>query len=196
MTVIEYVSVFVSIVLGLAAAELGTSFHRIMRARKRVKWDWMSLALAFYMLLNVVAVWWASYLWYATKTELRMVEFLPDLAILVLTYLAAAAVLPDEIPPRGLDLKEYYFETAPYFWSLNALLLALAIVILGPRYTGGVHIAAIAKEQAANIILLTLALALIFVRRPWFHTVAIVYIVGLTAWDYLTTGALNLHAAG
>jgi len=105
MTVIEYVSVFVSIVLGLAAAELGSGFHRIMRARKRVRWDWMSLALAFYMLLNLVGVWWASYLWYADKNELRMVEFFPDLSILILTYLAAAAVLPDEIPADGLTLR-------------------------------------------------------------------------------------------
>ena len=104
MSVIEYVSVFVSIVLGLAVAELGTSFHRLMRARERVRWHWMSLALAFFMLLNILAVWWASYLWYATKLELRMMEFLPDLAILVLTYLAAAAALPDDIPSDGLDL--------------------------------------------------------------------------------------------
>jgi hypothetical protein len=171
MSVIEYVSVFVSIVLGLAVAELGTSFHRLMRARERVRWHWMSLALAFFMLLNILAVWWASYLWYATKLELRMVEFLPDLAILVLTY----------------------FRTAPHFWSLNALLLALAIVILGPRYTHGFDIMVIAKEQVANIVLLALAIALIFVRRPWFHALAIAYIVGSTAWDYLT-GALNLHA--
>jgi hypothetical protein len=193
MSVIEYVSVFVSIVLGLAVAELGTSFHRLMRARERVRWHWMSLALAFFMLLNILAVWWASYLWYATKLELRMVEFLPDLAILVLTYLAAAAALPDDIPSDGLDLKDYYFRTAPHFWSLNALLLALAIVILGPRYTHGFDIMVIAKEQVANIVLLALAIALIFVRRPWFHALAIAYIVGSTAWDYLT-GALNLHA--
>jgi len=43
--------------------------------------------------------------------------------------------------------------------------------------------------------MLALAIALIFVRRPWFHTFAILYIVGSTGWDYLT-GALNLHAAG
>ena len=195
MTVIEYVSVFVSIILGLAAAELGTSFHRIMRARRRVRWDWMSLALAFFMLLNVVVVWWASYLWYATKTELRIAEFFPDLAILVLTYLAAAAVLPDEIPAGSFDLRDYYFETAPYFWSLNALLLGLAILVLGPRYTGGTDFIAIVREQSANIVMLGLAVALIFLRRPWFHAVAIVYIVGSTAWDYIT-GALNLHAAG
>lgn len=194
MTVIEYVSVFVSIVLGLAVAELATSFHRLMSARERVQWDWMSLALALFMLLNVVAVWWASYLWYASRTELRIFEFLPDLTLLLLLYLATAAVLPGEVPAAGLRLRDHYFRTARYFWSLNALMLLLAVVVLGPRYTGGTDITAIAKEQAANITMLLVVIALIFVKRPWFHAVGIVGIVGWTALDYLT-GALNLHSS-
>lgn len=195
MTVVGYVSVFVSIVLGLALAELGTSFHRLMRARKRVQWDWMSLALALFMLLNVTAVWWASYIWYAGKSDLRMLEFFPDLAILMLNYLAAAAVLPDEIPAAGLDLRGFYFETAPYFWFLNALLLFAIIVVLGPRYTGGTDVVAIATAQADNLAILVAAVALIFVRRAWFHALAIVCIVGWTVWGY-AQAALNLQATG
>ena len=192
MSVIEYVSVFVSIVLGLAVAELATSFHRLMTARVRVRWHWMSLALALFMLLNIVAVWWASYLWYDGKTGLRIVEFLPDLAMFLLTYLIAAAVLPDEVPAEGIDLRDHYFRTAPYFWSLNAFVLALEIVVLGARYTGSHDPITISKEQSDNLVLFALVVALIFVRRPWFHALAIIFIVGSTALDYLTA-AMNLH---
>jgi hypothetical protein len=124
-----------------------------------------------------------------------MTEFFPDLAILIIIYLAAAVVLPDEVPEDGLSLRDYYFETARYFWSLTALALVLVMLILGPRYTGGTDIVAIAHQQAANqnLFLLIGAILLIFVRRPWVHAIVIIYTVGSTAWDY-ATGALTLHA--
>ena len=57
MSLVERVAVLVAIVLGLALAELGTSFHRLMRAGERVRWDWMSPALAVLMLLQTVQFW-------------------------------------------------------------------------------------------------------------------------------------------
>src|SRR5882757_2839254 len=145
MSVIEYVSVFVSIVLGLAIAELGTGFHKLMRARQRVRWDWMSLALAFVMLLEIVQFWWLSHDWYLRAPELRLVEFLPNLLLFLLIYLMAAAVLPDEVPEQGLDLRQFYVETAPYFWSLVLAITIAIIAILGPRNAGTGDLLAIAR---------------------------------------------------
>lgn len=194
MSVSEYISVFVALVLGLAVAELGTSFHHLMRARDRVQWDWISLALALFMLLTVVATWWAAYGWYRNRTTIEVVEFLPDLAILLLTYLAAAAVLPDEVPAEGIDLREFYLRTASYFWALNALLLLLIIIALGPRYAGSTDPIAIMKLEADNLIILAIVIGLIFVRRPWFDGIAVTAIVGWTIWGYLSA-AITLRVA-
>ena len=46
MTAGEYVSAFASIILALAITDLATSMHRLMRARGRVRWDWIPLAVA------------------------------------------------------------------------------------------------------------------------------------------------------
>ncbi|MGI8704476.1 MAG: hypothetical protein ACR2JJ_01525 [Sphingomicrobium sp.] len=58
MSVTEYVSVFAAIIVGLAAADLLTSFHRVFRASRRIAWDWMAPVLGIQMLLLTVSVWW------------------------------------------------------------------------------------------------------------------------------------------
>jgi hypothetical protein len=44
--VAEYVAAFISIMVGLALADLATSFQRLLRAGKRVKWDLLTPASA------------------------------------------------------------------------------------------------------------------------------------------------------
>src|SRR3954467_10261189 len=142
MSLVESVAVLVAIILGLALAELATSFHRLMRAGKRVQWDWMSPALAFVMLLETVQFWWLSKAWYANATELRILEFLPRLLLLLLIYLLAAAVLPDEVPEDGVDLRSFYVDSSRYFWALVLLLTLCIMIFLVPLganadYLGG-----------------------------------------------------------
>lgn len=192
MSVIEYISVFVSIVLGLAFADLAISFHKLMRARQRVRWDWMTLALAFLMLLEIIQFWWLSHDWYARTTELRLVEFLPSLGLLLLIYLMAAAVLPDEVPEQGLDLRQFYVETSNYFWALVLVTTVAIIFILGPVYAGTSDWLAVAKRERNNIIVLAAVTPLLFVRNIRVHQAVIIGFVAFVSWIYLS-GARALH---
>jgi hypothetical protein len=186
MNVIEYVSVFVSIVLGLAIADLATCFHKLMRARRQVEWDWMSLALALVMVLEVLQFWWLSHDWYAQRADLRVVEFVPHLLLLLLIYLMAAAVLPDEVPPDGLSLREFYTESGPYFWSLVLVMTVAIIVILGPRNAGTSDVVAVAKNQLVNIAVLLAVAPLPFVRNIRLHQTVLLGFVALVSWTYLS----------
>ena len=99
----SYISVFSAIVIGLAVADLAMSFHKLMRHRERVRWDWLIFAAALLVLLNLVAVWWVTLLWYGGVRDMTIAAYLPDLAILLLLFLTTAAILPDEVPAEGLD---------------------------------------------------------------------------------------------
>jgi hypothetical protein len=48
------------------------------------------------------------------------------------------------------------------------------------------HPIAIMKEQADNLVILPFAIALIFVRHPRFHALAIVGILGWTLFGWLS----------
>lgn len=177
MSLIERVAVLVAIVLGLALAELGTSFHRLMRAGKRVKWDWMSPALAALMLLETVQFWWLSQRWYADATELRLLEFLPRLLILLMIYLLAAAVLPDEVPETGIDLRAFYVKTSRYFWTLIVLLTLSIMVFLAPTN----------QTLVLDTIVLVVALLALFVRNIRVQQGALVVFLAVVLWAYLVS---------
>ena len=185
MSLVERVAVLVAIVLGLALAELGTSFHRLMRAGKRVRWDWMSPALAVLMLLETVQFWWLSQSWYANATELRLLDFLPRLVLLLLIYLLAAAVLPDEVPEKGIDLRNFYVETSRYFWALVLLLTIFIMIFIVPANGRSDYLGGIARHEALDAFVLVVAGTAIFVRNIRVHQTAVLTIVGLTAWIYV-----------
>lgn len=187
MKLAESVAVLVSIVLGLALAELGTSLHRLMRARSRVRWDWMSLALALVMLLEAVQFWWLSQGWYAGASELRLIEFLPRLAILLLIYLMAAAVLPDEIPEGGVDLRAFYIETSRYFWGLVVLVTLAIMIFLVPTSPRTDYLGGLARHELLDTIVLAVAIVALCIRNIRVHQGAVVVLLALVGWVYVVS---------
>jgi hypothetical protein len=187
MSLVERVGVLVAIVLGLALAELGTSFHRLMRAGKRVRWDWMSPTLAFVMLLEAVQFWWLSQSWYANATELHLIEFLPRLLILLLIYLLAAAALPDEVPEEGINLRTFYVETSRYFWALIGLLTLGIMIFLVPGGARTDYLGGITRHMLLDAIVLVVAAAAILVRNIRVQQGAVIFLVTLVCWIYLAS---------
>ncbi len=187
MSLVERVAVLVAIILGLALAELGTSFHRLMRAGKRVQWDWMSPALAFVMLLETVQFWWVSQGWYANATELRLIEFLPRLLVLLMIYLLAAAVLPDEVPEQGINLRTFYVQTSRYFWALVVLLTLFLMVFVVPASVRSGYLDGLARRELLDAVVLAMALPAIFVRNIRVQQGAVIGLVVLVGWTYLAS---------
>jgi hypothetical protein len=185
LRLVESVAVLVSIVLGLALAELGSSFHRLMRARQRVRWDWMSLALAFVMLLETVQFWWLSQAWYAHSTGLRLIDFLPRLCLLLLIYLLAAAVLPDEVPEEGVDLRAFYVETSRYFWSLILLLTLFIMIFVVPANGQSDYLGGLIRHELLDAILAGVAVAALYFRNIRVQQAAVIFVLAVTIWVYL-----------
>lgn len=119
-----YLATFVSIILAVALTDMIQSTHRLLRARDKVKWDPLTPLFALYMLLGLLSTFFS--LWGDAKfdrlTYYGLVAFMmsPTLAAL-----AAFAVLPDDVPEGGLDLREFYFDNRRYL----VLLLVLDQVI-------------------------------------------------------------------
>src|SRR5437868_8164203 len=187
MSLVERVAVLVAIVLGLALAELGSSFHRLIRAGKRVQWDWMSPALAFLMLLETVQFWWLSQTWYAEATELRLIEFLPRLLLLLLIYLLAAAVLPDEVPEKGINLRTFYVETSRHFWWLVILLTVSIMIFLVPTQADAGYLVGLAKHELLDAVVLAVAILALSVRNIRIQQGAVVFLLALTSWVYVVS---------
>jgi hypothetical protein len=184
MTVSEYVMAFVTIMLGLAITDLLVSLHKLLRAWRRVKWDWLTPLFALLMLFAALIFWWLCFEWFRGVRSLSILEFLPRLAFLAINVLMIVSALPDEVPEKGINLREFYLESRLHIWSLVTIgfVLSIAVNIIdhGP---GRFDSFEPYKNLCASLLLSVLALSS---RRPWVHFVPIVGIFAVQVAPFLT----------
>lgn len=184
MSPFEYMLPMVSILVGLAIGDLSLSLHRLLRARRRVRWDWLPLGAALLVLLLILQFWWAFYAVGRAEVWTRYWSFLVLSAGLIAMFLLASAALPDAIPDEGLDLSAYYEENRRYFWVLFALftLLALAVDFLAPTYEPSVPTGPV--RAIPTLIIAALLLSLAFVRRRAYHVVVVLLLLAFFGWQW------------
>ncbi|HEX3810477.1 MAG TPA: hypothetical protein VHW02_12365 [Rhizomicrobium sp.] len=126
MDAFSYLSVLLSIVLGLAITQLLGGFAALVRARHRVKMYWpvpVQMAVVFLLALQL---WWALF----PLNERRHWTFATFLIVLmqpVMVYLMAAFITPD-VPPSGeIELRAGYFRETR--WFFGSILVALGVSI-------------------------------------------------------------------
>ena len=119
----SYLSVLLSIVLGLGVANLLTGFARVIQMRARVKLYLPVLLWAFTLVLMHIQTWWMMYgmqhvpAWTFGKFALVLLQ--P-----VLLFFLSALIWPDFDRDEALDLKaNYYAQTRWFFGILIAILL-------------------------------------------------------------------------
>jgi hypothetical protein len=188
MTANEYVSAFASIILALAVADLATSMHRLLRARHRIRWDWLPLAVALLILVSTVQFWWVFFDVWRSSTQFALGGFLPDFLTLLLLFFIASAALPDEVPAEGLDLQAYYFENRTYFWSLFLLLAvsttASTIVHRATSVTTASDVTRWILESG-NLTLVVFSAVLIATGRRWVHAALVLVMFAALVWQWV-----------
>jgi hypothetical protein len=183
----EYLLALVSILIGLAVADLSSSLHRLLRARRRVRWDWLPLAGALLVMLLILEFWWIFYGLGASPAWTRYGAFLILAASLVCMFLLASATLPDEVPVEGIDLSRYYDENGRYFWSLFSLFVLLMVAVEFVAAGDPHPDAGVLWRTVLNLTLAAFLLSLATVRNRRYHTVVVlVLLVMLTVqWSQL-----------
>ena len=197
MTPFEYILPLVSVIVGLAVADLAVSLQRLLRARRHVRWDWLPLATALLAVLALLEVWWIFYASQEADFFTTLGGFLPLAAQLVLLFLLNAAALPDAVPTEGIDLRAFYNANGSYFWTLYAVYVAFVITmkvvgIVGSSTPGEMGIAHAALALVPNFVLLVLFVILAKVRLRTLHVVAVLALLGLflAQWSGLRLGVV------
>ena len=159
--------VFASIIMGVAVTDLLSSFHRLLGARERVRWDWLTLVVTALVLLTLVQIWWR--LAGSGSAPLTLGAFLPTLAVLIVLFLLAAAVLPDEIGEGRFDLRDHYRRQHRVIWSMFATALAILLLTEGMAKVGsGIPWHRAIMDKLGDLLVLGLMISLAVVRaRKW-----------------------------
>jgi hypothetical protein len=131
----EYAIGVFAVLIGLAIADIATSFHRLLRAKSTVKWDPLALGAALYALSMAVYMWfdlWGVRNFASSRNFLFYLLLFSQLFVL---FLVAASSLPDEVSP-STDLREFYAENRRKFWLL-VVLFQVGYVGAGFYFVGG-----------------------------------------------------------
>ena len=129
MDAFSYLSVLISIILGLAVTQVLQGFRGLMLARSRVRMYWPVLVWAALVLVLCVQVWWAMFdLSLRPAARWTFLDFGLVLLQTIPLYLMAGLVLPDVDAERGLDLREHYYAHHRWFFALLVLLIVVSIV--------------------------------------------------------------------
>lgn len=127
MSPFEYLSVLLSVILGLAITQVLQGYRSLLLSRSRIRAHWPTLVWSVLVLLFATQSWWASF-GLEARQEWRFDIFGVILLQMALLYILAAVILPD-VPEGGEIHLEDHFETQrrPFFCSL---LLVLAVSLL------------------------------------------------------------------
>ena len=175
MTPFEYILPLVSVIVGLAIADLSVSFNRLLRARDRVTWDWLALLSAFAALLSVLDIWWMFYGAQDSTYYYTLVGFLPMAFQLILLFLINAAALPDDVPAEGMNLRTFYATNSGYLWGLFtvyffSILTTRAISMLLEHGS----VVTTLRHTFWNLVMLGLFGSLLLVKRRWYHGLVLI----------------------
>jgi hypothetical protein len=113
----DYLTVLISIVLGLAITNVLTRLALVMQSRERVNFYWPPIAWALWLFFICVQHWWAQWSWRTSPTP-TFGGFLLQLMTPVLLFLLSALALPDREENRALDLQSWYFRNRKWFFGL------------------------------------------------------------------------------
>ena len=188
MQTFQYLLPLVSVLVGLALADLVMSLHRLAMARSRVRWHWHSPALALIVVLILLDVWWGLHPLQRANINWTIGLFVPLLGSLVLAFLLSAAALPDGAANETIDLCSHYLDHRGYIWTLLAalfVLLGLHTALVQAIISTDTNPAAIALGLADNLLVAGVALFLSRTNRAAWHSSGIIVLLAIQTWAYI-----------
>lgn len=121
----QHLLVFLSLILGLALAQILTSAHRLLVARRRVGFHWIPVTWATLHCVTITQVWWALFGMIRDPIWSNFFGFVLLVALTITIYLVAALLLPDPSERGRTDLWTHYLANRRWLFGLLVVFLAL-----------------------------------------------------------------------
>jgi hypothetical protein len=120
MKTAEYLSVLVSIIIGLGISQVLSGVANLLVDRRRVRSDWAwALAVALVFLANV-QFWWSTFS-VGAAVATNFFSFIFFLLSPIALYLAAVLILPDFEGEGEIDLRAHFDANVRWFLGTTAV---------------------------------------------------------------------------
>jgi hypothetical protein len=126
MDAFSYLSVLLSIILGLAIAQVLQGYRALLLARGRIHSDPAPLIWSGLVLLFAAQAWWASFGLNA-RSDWDFLDFSAILLQMGLLYMLSALVLPDVPAEQPVDLARHFERHRKAFFAFLIAMLASSV---------------------------------------------------------------------
>lgn len=122
-----YLSVLLSIIIGLAIAEVLQGYGRLLLARGKVKLYAPALIWSAMMLLLAAQFWWVSF-GLRNITLWNFAAFCAVLLQTVMLFMGTTLIIPRVDADDPLDLKAHYYRESVPFFGFGLLFIVIGLV--------------------------------------------------------------------
>jgi hypothetical protein len=184
MSPFDYALGLVSMVVGLALADVAASLHRLLRQARLVRWDGRVVLCVVLVIITITGMWFEVWSIRSVKAVLSYPFYLSLLVEFMVLFLVCAACLPDE-PDESRDLRAFYESNRIYLWSLFALFQT-------SFFLHWIYFAALRMTNPGQMLLLgacvgfplLLFVLLAIIRSRWFHYIALLALIAYRLLNY------------
>ena len=127
MDAFSYLSVLLSIIIGLAITQVLQGYRALLLAKARVRSDGTALLWSVSLLLFATQAWWASF-GLREHREWSFLAFAIVLLQMILLYMMSAVVLPDVGDEQEIDLSEHFAEHRKLFFGILLAMLGASVL--------------------------------------------------------------------
>ena len=122
----SFLSVLLSVILGLAITQILQGFRGLMLSRTQTRVYWPVIGWAVLILLVCFQNWWSMF-GMRNRHDWRFEQFAMILLQTVLFYLVAGLVFPDFFGDVIVDLKESFYAHRRWFFSLGFASIVVSV---------------------------------------------------------------------
>jgi hypothetical protein len=174
MTPFEYVSVLISIILGLGISQLVTGVADIVHQWDRVKLYWPHMLWIGFIFFLHIQDWWTLYD-LRNLTSWKLHTFLFTILYPINLFILARILFPFGSVDQNTDFKEFYFKNARriFVWAIVLVTLSIIDNILLSKLP--------LTDQPLQLLLLALLLFITIInyQQEWIHKLIVVLLSGI-----------------
>ena len=127
MSTFEFVTVLLSIVVGLGITRLLGRLGRAIEIRGSLKLYWVQGVWTVNVGLNLVVFWWIVVFSYSSHEPWLFLDFVNLFLYSILLYLQAVLIIPGDLE-KGTDLEAHFYSVRPWFFAIGALVPVVDVV--------------------------------------------------------------------
>jgi hypothetical protein len=124
MSPFDYSLGLLTILMGLALADVTFSFHHLAVRARTIRWDGRPLIAAALVIVECVRLWFGQWTLRSVSVALTFPIYFGLFVEMLLLVLLASASLPDK-PADDCDIGSVYDQRRRYFWGLFAAYYAM-----------------------------------------------------------------------